>query len=61
MCTVSMLERGLVVVKGHGALCTCAVVAPYVREVGLKVSAGGFLCKHQFPKCDVYPENQAVP
>lgn len=57
MCTVSMLKRGLAVIKWHGALCTCAVVALYVREIGLQVNAGEVLCKHQLPSCGLYPEN----
>lgn len=57
MCTVSMLKRGLAVGKWHGSLCTCAVVALYVREVGLQVNAGGVLYKHQLPNCGLYPEN----
>lgn len=61
MCTVSTLKCGLAVVKWHGALCTCALVVLYVREISLQVNAGVFLCKHQLPKYGLYPENQAVP
>lgn len=33
------VKHGLAVAKWHGALCTCAVVAPYVREISLQGNA----------------------